>query len=97
MATLMAIAPASRCSSAAQASDQWAYYQAKSASRNASVVDMLGVLTPGEMEKAGALRAKYQRESIAYEKDKDQISDRPRFESERALVSRRENASTPAK
>jgi len=56
------------------------------------VVDMLGVLTPGEMEKAGALRAKYQKEIDRYEKDKDQISDKAKeFESERALVSRREN------
>jgi hypothetical protein len=77
-----------------QASDQWAYYQAKNIRLHEmqGVVDMLGVLTPGEMEKAGALRAKYQREIDRYEKDKDQISDKAKeFENERALVSRREN------
>jgi hypothetical protein len=77
-----------------QASDQWAYYQAKNIRLHEmqGVVDMLGVLTPGEMEKAGALREKYQKEIDRYEKDKDQISDKAKeFENERAVVSRREN------
>jgi hypothetical protein len=56
------------------------------------VVDMLGVLTPEEKEKAEALREKYQKEIERYEKDKDQISEKAKeFENERAVVSRRED------
>src|SRR5260370_31113540 len=59
-----------------QASDQWAYYQAKNIRLHEmqGVVDLLRVLTPGEKEKAGALREKYQKEIDRYEKDKDHIS-----------------------
>jgi hypothetical protein len=77
-----------------QASDQWAFYQAKNIRLHEmqSVADMLGVFTPVEKEKAGALREKYQNEIERYEKDKDQISEKAKeFENERAVVSRRED------
>ncbi len=77
-----------------QASDQWAFYQAKNIRLHEmqGVVDMLGVLTPGEKEKAEVLREKYKKEIERYEKDKDQISEKAKeFENERAVVSRRED------
>jgi hypothetical protein len=77
-----------------QASDQWAFYQAKNIRLHEmqSVADMLGVFTPVEKEKAEALREKYQREIERYGKDKDEISEKAKeFENERAVVSRRED------
>jgi hypothetical protein len=77
-----------------QASDQWAFYQAKNIRLHEmqSVADMLGVFAPVEKEKAEALREKYQKEIERYEKDKDQISEKAKeFENERAVVSRRED------
>jgi Domain of unknown function (DUF4337) len=77
-----------------QASDQWAFYQAKNIRLHEmqSVADMLGVFTPVEKEKAEALNEKYQKEIERYEKDKDQISEKAKeFENERAVVSRRED------
>jgi hypothetical protein len=77
-----------------QASDQWAFYQAKNIRLHEmqGVVDMLGVLTTGEKEKAEALREKYQKEIDRYEKDKDQISEKAKeFENERGVFSRRED------
>jgi hypothetical protein len=77
-----------------QASDQWAFYQAKNIRLHEmqSVADMLGVLVPVEKEKAEALREKYQKEIDRYEKDKDQISEKAKeFENERGVFSRRED------
>jgi hypothetical protein len=77
-----------------QASDQWAFYQAKNIRLHEmqGVVDMLGVLTTGEKEKAEELREKYQKEIDRYEKDKDQISEKAKeFENERGVFSRRED------
>jgi uncharacterized protein DUF4337 len=77
-----------------QASDQWAFYQAKNIRLHEmqSVADILEVLTPLEKEKAAAVREKYLKEIERYEKDKDQISEKAKeFESERAVVSRRED------
>jgi Domain of unknown function (DUF4337) len=77
-----------------QASDQWAFYQAKNIRLHEmqSVADMLGVFTPVEKEKAEALREKYQKEIERYGQDKDQISEKAKeFENERAVVSRRED------
>jgi Domain of unknown function (DUF4337) len=77
-----------------QASDQWAYYQAKNIRLHEmqSVADMLGVLMPADKEKEEVVREKYQKEIERYEKDKDQISEKAKeFESERAVVSRRED------
>lgn len=77
-----------------QASDQWAFYQAKNIRLHEmqSVADMLGVLITAEKEKAGALREKYQKEIDRYEKDKDQISEKAKeLENERGVFSRRED------
>jgi len=77
-----------------QASDQWAYYQAKNIRLHEmqSVADLIGVLDRGEKEKAEALREKYKTEIERYEKDKDQISEKAKeLENERAVVSRKED------
>jgi len=77
-----------------QASDQWAYYQAKNIRLHEmqSVSDLIGVLDRGEKEKAEALREKYKTEIERYEKDKDQISEKAKeLENERAVVSRKED------
>jgi Domain of unknown function (DUF4337) len=77
-----------------QASDQWAYYQAKNIRLHEmqSVADMLGVVMPADKEKAQAAREKYLKEIERYEKDKDQISEKAKeFENERAVVSRQED------
>jgi Domain of unknown function (DUF4337) len=77
-----------------QATDQWAYYQAKNNRLHLMQIDadVLGVLAPSSNEKAAALREKYQKEIERYEKDKDQISEKAKeFENERAVVSRRED------
>jgi hypothetical protein len=95
MATLMG----HRCSIEAvlmqtQASDQWAFYQAKNIRLHEmqSVADILEVLTPLEKEKAAAVREKYLKEIERYEKDKDQISEKAKeFENERAVLTRRED------
>jgi uncharacterized protein DUF4337 len=77
-----------------QASDQWAFYQAKNIRLHEmqSVADMLGVLIPADKEKAEALHEKYRKETERYEKDKEQISEKAKeFENERAVASRRED------
>lgn len=77
-----------------QASDQWAYYQAKNIRLHEmqSVADLITVLDRGEKEKAEALREKYKKEIERYESDKDQISEKAKeFENERGVVSRRED------
>jgi hypothetical protein len=77
-----------------QASDQWAFYQAKNIRLHEmqSIADLIEVLDRGEKEKAEALREKYKKEIERYEKDKDQISEKAKeFESERAVISRRED------
>jgi hypothetical protein len=77
-----------------QASDQWAFYQAKNIRLHEmqSVADILEVLTPTEKEKAAAVREKYLKEIERYEKDKDQISEKAKeFENERAVLTRRED------
>jgi len=77
-----------------QASDQWAYYQAKNIRLHEmqSVADLIGVLDRGEKEKAEALREKYKSEIERYEKDKDQIGEKAKeLENERAVVSRKED------
>ncbi len=77
-----------------QASDQWAFYQAKNIRLHEmqSVSDMLGVLPAEEKERADALREKYRKETERYEKDKEQISEKAKeFEAERMVVARRED------
>jgi hypothetical protein len=77
-----------------QASDQWAFYQAKNIRLHEmqSVADILEVLTPLEKEKAAAVRERYLKEIERYEKDKEQISEKAKeFENERAILTRRED------
>jgi hypothetical protein len=77
-----------------QATDQWAYYQAKNNRLHQMQIDadLLGVLTAADKEKAAALREKYLQEIERYNNDKDQISDKAKeFENERTVVSRRED------
>src|SRR5580693_9813681 len=52
-----------------QATDQWAFYQAKNIRLHEmqSVADMLGALAPRDKEKAGALEEKYKKEVKRYE------------------------------
>jgi hypothetical protein len=77
-----------------QASDQWAFYQAKNIRLHEmqSIADILEVLTPLDKEKAAVVREKYLKEIERYEKDKDQISEKAKeFENERAVLTRRED------
>src|SRR6202790_529974 len=52
-----------------QATDQWAYYQAKNIRLHEmqSVADMLSALAPADKEKAAALHEKYKKEVERYE------------------------------
>jgi hypothetical protein len=75
-----------------QATDQWAYYQAKNIRLHEmqSVADMLGALAPQDKEKAATLEEKYKKEVERYEGDKDDISEKAKeLEKERDVVSRR--------
>jgi len=64
----------------AQATDQWAYYQAKNIRLHEmqSMVDLLGVVTTQDKAKSELLREKYEKEVRRYEGDKDDISDKAR-------------------
>ena len=75
-----------------QATDQWAYYQAKNIRLHEmqAVADMLGVLAPQDKEKSAAVREKYVKEVERYESDKEDISDKAKdLEKERDLISHR--------
>src|SRR5256885_3662745 len=75
-----------------QATDQWAYYQAKNIRLHEmqAVADMLGALAPQDKEKSAAVREKYVKEVERYESDKEDISDKAKdLEKERDVVSRR--------
>jgi hypothetical protein len=75
-----------------QATDQWAYYQAKNIRlhETQSVAAMLEVMATKDKERAEALHEKYSKEAERYEKDKDTIGEKAKeFEKERDLVSRR--------
>jgi len=75
-----------------QATDQWAYYQAKNIRFHEmeSIADLLGALTPQDKEKATALREKYIKEVERYKTDKENISEKAKdLEKERDLVSHR--------
>jgi len=76
----------------AQATDQWAYYQAKNIRLHEmeAVADMVGALAPQDKEKAAQVHEKYVKEVERYEKDKDTISDQAKeLEAERDVVSHR--------
>jgi hypothetical protein len=75
-----------------QATDQWAYYQAKNIRFHEmqNIADLLGALAPQDKEKAEALREKYVKEVERYEGDKEDISEKAKeLEKERDLVGRR--------
>jgi hypothetical protein len=75
-----------------QATDQWAYFQAKNIRLHEmqSVEDMLGALAPADKEKAATLEEKYKKEVERYEGEKDDISEKAKdLEKERDMVSRR--------
>lgn len=75
-----------------QATDQWAYYQAKNIRLHEmqGIADLLGALAPQDKEKAATLREKYVKEVERYEGDKEDISEKAReLEKERNLLSRR--------
>ena len=75
-----------------QASDQWAYSQAKNIRLHEmqTMVDLLGVVPGQDSQKAELLREKYRAEVERYSSDKDDISEKAReFEKERDLLSRR--------
>jgi hypothetical protein len=76
----------------AQATDQWAYYQAKNIRLHEMqvVVDQLGVVTTVDKEKGVLLREKYQKEVERYEIDKDDISEKAKeLEKERDALRKR--------
>ncbi len=75
-----------------QATDQWAYYQAKNIRLHEiqGIADMLGALAPQDKEKTAAVREKYLKELKRYEEDKEDISEKAKeLEKERDLISRR--------
>jgi Domain of unknown function (DUF4337) len=75
-----------------QATDQWAYYQAKNIRLHEmqSIADLLSSLAPQDKEKAATLREKYLKEVERYEGDKDDIGEKAKeLEKERDLVTRR--------
>jgi hypothetical protein len=76
----------------AQATDQWAYYQAKNIRLHEmqGMVDLLGVVTTSDKDKSELLRQKYEKEVKRYENDKDEISGKAKEqENERDLLRRR--------
>jgi hypothetical protein len=75
-----------------QATDQWAYYQAKNGRYHGmqTTADLIENMIPRDKEKAEATLKKYEKEIARYEGDKDDISERAKeLEKERDLVSRR--------
>ena len=75
-----------------QATDQWAFYQAKNIRLHEmqGMVDLLGTITPLDKEKNAALREKYLKDVERYNGDKENISDKAKdLEKERDTVSRR--------
>ena len=75
-----------------QASDQWAYYQAKNIRLHEmeGVVDLMEALAPQERKETTALRDKYLQEVKRYGDDKDEIGEKAKeLEAERDLLSRR--------
>src|SRR6266481_5062731 len=62
----------------AQATDQWAYYQAKNIRLHEmqSMVDLLNVVSTQDAQKTELLREKYQKEVERYGGDKDSIGEK---------------------
>lgn len=77
-----------------QASDQWAFFQAKNIRLHElqSMADLLGTVATVDKEKAGLLQEQYAKEVERYNKEKDEISERAKdLEQERAQVAKRED------
>jgi hypothetical protein len=76
----------------AQATDQWAYYQAKNIRLHETqgIADLLTALAPQERKETLAVRDKYLKEVERYGSDKEDISEKAKeFEKERDAISRR--------
>ena len=76
----------------AQASDQWAYYQAKSirSREMQSMADLLSAIAVKDAAKVEGLRGNYQKEGERYDREKEEISEKARdLEKERNLYRRR--------
>ena len=75
-----------------QATDQWAYYQAKNGRYHGLQVaaDLMDTMIPRDKEKAEAKLKKYEKEIERYDSDKEDISEKAKeLEKERDLASRR--------
>jgi hypothetical protein len=75
-----------------QATDQWAYYQAKNIRLHEVQIgaDIFGALAAEDKEKAATLHEKYKKEVERYEGEKDDISEKAKeLEKERDHISRR--------
>lgn len=75
-----------------QATDQWAFYQAKNIRLHEmeSMVDLLGAIAPLDKEKTATLREKYVKEVERYSSDKEDIGEKAKdLEKERDVISRR--------
>ena len=75
-----------------QATDQWAYYQAKNIRLHEmqGIADLLAALAPQEKKETAAIREKYVKQVEKYEGDKEDISEKAKeLEKERDVVSRR--------
>ena len=76
----------------AQATDQWAFYQAKNIRLHEMqfVTDIFDTLAPVDKDKAAAMHEKYAKEAERYGSDKDDIGEKAKdLEKERDFVSRR--------
>lgn len=74
-----------------QATDQWAYYQAKNGRYHGmqNTADVIATMIPQDKEKAEAKLKKYESEIERYDSDKEDISEKAKeLENERDLVSR---------
>src|ERR1700724_4917532 len=60
-----------------QATDQWAYYQAKNIRLHEmqGIADLLGALAPSERKETALVRDKYLKEVERYQNDKEDISE----------------------
>jgi len=75
-----------------QATDQWAYYQAKNGRYHGmeTTADLIETMIPRDKDKAEVLLKKYEKEIERYDSDKEDISEKAKErEKERDVVSRR--------
>ena len=75
-----------------QATDQWAYYQAKNIRLHEmqGIADLLGARAPQEKSETAAVRQKYVKQVEKYEGDKEDIREKAKeLEKERDLISHR--------